>query len=289
VLVLGVVFPKPTLLALGILVAAACFVLFFPSRPEWFFYLVIVTSGLDYFGIIATSQTYNVTYFQFALLLAIASYVAYAAMNQQWDLPGTRASMPFLALWGMAAFSLLYCASWQDGVVLVIRILFLGILSFLTVLVVRTKPKMAQTVFFLLATAVVVSVMATYQLVMDKEFLPPELANQFGHGVNRAEGTFANANWMAAFVMIGPVLSLSSVVEEDDCRRGGGILRSWTLGVFLPKRVALYGHRDWLGAFSERQVQGLLEVHTFGPAIGAIALLDVSARRAVLFTPQVFS
>ena len=213
IVVMGMLFPWLTLAGIGGLMGLSFLVLFVPSRPEWFYYLVIMTSALDYFGTIMTGQTFNLTYFHVTLLLTIASYITYAIMNQRWTFPVTRFNMPFLAFWGMALFSLFYCANWKAGAIMCIRLFFLAILFFLTVLIVRTKPKMQWTIFFLLFTVVAISVIATYQLVTNREFLPPELANRFGHGINRAEGTFANANWMAAFVMIGTILSFSFLLN----------------------------------------------------------------------------
>ena len=108
IVVMGMLFPGLTLAGIGGLIGLTFLLLFVPSRPEWFYYLVIATSALDYFGTIMTGKTFNLTYFHVALLFTVASYVTYAIMNQRWEFPITKFNMPFLAFWGMALFSLFY-------------------------------------------------------------------------------------------------------------------------------------------------------------------------------------
>jgi len=211
--VLGIVFPGLTLMGLGAIMGLAFLVVFVPTRPEIFYTLVIATSALDYFGTISSFGDYSVTCFHVALLLTIVSYVTHSVLNRRWEFPSTGFNAPFLAFWGLAVFSLFYSADPRAGAIEVVRLLFLGVLFFLTVLIVRSKPKMQWMVFLLLLTVVAMSVIATYQLVANKDFLPSEFASRFGHGVNRSEGTFANANWLAAFVMIGTIVGFSFLLN----------------------------------------------------------------------------
>lgn len=213
VMAVAIVLPELTMRAAACLIGLGLIACFAPTRPEYFYALAVFCSGLDYFGIVGTAEHYFVTLFQFALLLAIASYATFAVLNRSVGFPRTRFNLPFLVYGGLATFSLLYAADWVAGAVWVVRFFFLGGLFFLTILVARNKEHLATITFVLLLTVAVVSVIAVYQLVMNKEFLPPELANKLGHGVNRAEGTFANANWMAAFVMIGTIVSFSFLVN----------------------------------------------------------------------------
>ena len=194
-----------------------------PIEPTLGVVIVIITSGLDILAIITKTDTghdteLRLTYFHFALMLLIVSTVLNLLLRRRTMLPSLSLWLPLVMMTVVYCFSLIYTPAFFFGAVQFVRVFALSLICFVVILTINSPNKIYIVTFVMLVTALSVSILTLYQLFTQGSFFAPlvvKVATVMGLPVYRSTGTFSNPNKLAAFLMIGVIISFGLVFIKE--------------------------------------------------------------------------
>ncbi len=217
-------FAQPvTLIYYAAILLVPVFILLLPIEPTIGLVAMIVTTGLDYFGVIAFSkeaQYSRFTYFHIAIALTMVSTVLNMIARKRFTIPSFNIFPPLLCFIVMYAisFSRTVPGAATDGLITLARVALLSCVIFVVAININSRRKVAVIAASMIFTTLVLSGMTLYQIFNEGTFFAPiviKVANTIGLPVFRASATFTNPNSLACFMMVGAVVSFALIFHKD--------------------------------------------------------------------------
>lgn len=190
----------------GLVFISLLFIL--PYFPQIGFPLMIITSGLDFLSRFDLPWV-TVTLFQVAWVTTFLFFIGNTLLRRRSQLPSTELTLPLLTFFLIISFSMIYTPNIEPGLLEFARTFCLSLLVLMAVSLINEKKDVYWIAMSFLLITVFVSMVAAFQVTTNRHFLPTGAIKALGRGMYRAEGTFANPNTFAAFIMCGVVISFT--------------------------------------------------------------------------------
>lgn len=186
-----------------------------PLEPCFGIALMVLTTGLDFLGIIAedkSAQYMKFTYFHVATLLTFASAGTNLILRKKTTIPSINIWPPLLIFLVMYTVSLIRTPYINDALFTVARVMMLSLSVLVIVLNVDKVWKVFIVAGAMIAVPLSVAILTLHQLYTEGSFFAPiviKVANAIGLPVFRSTGTFTNPNNLACYLMVGVILAFS--------------------------------------------------------------------------------
>ncbi len=186
-----------------------------PLEPNVGIAIMVLTSGLDFLGVIAedtSAQYMKFTYFHIATLITFVSAAMNLILQKKTTIPSIDIWPPLIFFLVMYALSLTRTPYINDALFTMARVFMLSLVVVVIVLHVNKPWKVLFVTGAMIAAPLTVAVITLYQLYTEGTFFAPiviKVANAIGLPVFRSTGTFRNPNNLACYLMIGVTLVFS--------------------------------------------------------------------------------
>lgn len=210
---------------------------------------VIATTALDITGqlIKETGIGIPVTGFHLSLMLMSIGIFTNTCLRRRFTFPAFELKGPLFLLWGSMAFSLTYTPALAEGTVGVMRTLALIAFLYGTQVMIDTRPAVNLVVIALGASMVGGAVLAVFQMLSEKFYLPASFVIAVGANAPRATGTFHNPNTFGTFLMCGVVFLFALLVNHRFAKWKGLYLLA-CLGAAGAGLVMTFSRSNWVAA-----------------------------------------
>jgi O-antigen ligase len=219
ILVMALTLSSKILLSLLVFAVGVPIFLCLPVYPQIILPLMIVTTALDFGGVVIKgirvlgSIETPVTAFHLAGGAGIIFCAASILWKKRTLLPRVKIIIPLALFLSLIGISSLYAPEKSAAVFSFFRILFLSLVIFLTVILVQSKKIVTLVLISFIGCAVVTAAAGTYQAISAQYFLPAEFMREIGMGFTRATATFTNPNAFATFLMAAAVISFALLIN----------------------------------------------------------------------------
>lgn len=186
-----------------------------PLEPTCGLAIMVLTTGLDFLGVIAedkSAQYYKFTFFHLAAILTFISTGTNLILRKKTTIPSANIWPPLIMFLVMYSVSLIRTPYINDALFTCARVLMLSISVLIIMLTVDRRWKVGFVFVMMMLVPLGVAIVTVYQLFAEGSFFAPiviKIANAIGLPVYRSTGTFTNPNSLACFLMVGVVLSFA--------------------------------------------------------------------------------
>ncbi len=230
-------------------------IIIIPLEPCLGLALMILTTGLDFLGVIAkdtSAQYLRFTYFHLATLVTFASAATNLILQKKITIPSINIWPPLIIFLIMYAVSLTRTPNINDALFTMARVFMLSLTVVVIVLSVNKRWKVLFVTGTMIAVPLAVAIITLYQLYTEGSFFAPiviKVANAIGLPVFRSTGTFTNPNNLACYLMIGVVLTFSLMFIRNVPKLGRLLLLAILIVITLGL-IASFSRGGWLSTIA---------------------------------------
>lgn len=188
------------------------FLVLLPVHPTLGILAMIFATGMDFLGVIAETRLpmkFDFTYFHVALLVTFIATFLNMILKRSLYFPSLELWAPLLLFNLSVGLSLIYTPNFIVGSWMFVRILAMGLLTWMVVQIVNRKWQVSAIMWVMILVPFGVSILSIYQLFTQGSFYSEivyRTASALGMQIYRATGTFANPNYLGCFLMVGVIV-----------------------------------------------------------------------------------
>jgi O-antigen ligase len=192
-----------------------------PLEPTVGLAIMVLTTGLDFLGVIAedkSAQFHKLTFFHLAIILTFISTGTNLILRKKTTIPSANIWPPLIVFLVMYAVSLIRTPYINDALLTCARVIMLSMCVLIIMLIVDRTWKVGFVFGMMMLVPLGVAIVTLYQLFAEGSFFAPiviKVANAIGLPVYRSTGTFTNPNSLACFLMVGVVLSFALMFAKS--------------------------------------------------------------------------
>lgn len=194
------------------IVVVPLFIVLIPLEPVIGLAVMVVMTGMDYFGVVASdpSEIYlKLTWFHLVMVLTFISSFTNIIIKKQTTIPSLSVWPPLIVFLTMYCVSLYRTPNMQDALITFVRVVMLSQIILMIVLCIETRWHVFIMVGAIMLASLVISGVTLWQMFSEGSFFAPiviKMANALGLPVFRSTGTFLNPNGLACYLMNGFIL-----------------------------------------------------------------------------------
>lgn len=193
------------------MMAIAGFIYALYLMPSFWIYLMIISSGLDYWGVLFG----GITLFHVSYVLGVFSIASYLLFNPEFKFriytPINKYVYTYI---GVAALSLIYSPNLESGAFFIVIttalfLMYLGIVNFIT-----TKTHYIISFLILAGLNLFISLLTMYQIMYENVLYigKATVTSSTGDKIWRASGTFDDPNVTASFLIVGLIIAIGILI-----------------------------------------------------------------------------
>ena len=192
-----------------------------PLEPTVGLAIMVLTTGLDFLGVIAedkSAQFHKLTFFHLAIILTFISTGTNLILRKKTTIPSANIWPPLIVFLVMYAVSLIRTPYINDALLTCARVIMLSMCVLIIMLIVDRTWQVGFVFGMMMLVPLGVAIVTLYQLFAEGSFFAPiviKVANAIGLPVYRSTGTFTNPNSLACFLMVGVVLSFALMFAKS--------------------------------------------------------------------------
>ncbi len=242
-----------TIAMFGVILVAPILLILIPVEPVLTIPFLFIATGLHFFALITKREGtwYNLTYFHIAAFLTLLSVLGNMMVKRKKTIPSSTLYAPFITFLVIIAVSLIYTPNFIDGFMELARLVVLFAIALAMIISIDSKWKVKFTMVSYVIIPLLVSLYTVYDIMTGGEFYKSQVikvATELGIHVYRSTGTFYNPNDLAAFLMVGIMVSFGLLFVKE-MRISLKVILFVFLIISSAGLIASFSRGAWLATF----------------------------------------
>ena len=212
--------------------------------------VIIATTALDSAGrvIQTTALGVPVTGFHLSFVLLCVALASHIFLQKRRTFPPLEIQAPLMLFLGCMAVSLTYSPNQPEATISFFRIAFLALFLYITQILIDSRRVLNLTIASLGIVLTGASVLAVFQIISERFYLPASVVSSVGANMPRASGTYHNPNIFGTFLAVG-ILFMAGIFLVPKLRWWKRLLLLLAIGLGATALVITFSRGNWVALF----------------------------------------
>ncbi len=251
----------------ALVIALVLALLFLTIYPWLVLPVIIVTTALDSAGRVIQTTAFgvSVTGFHLSFVLLCVALASHIFLQKRRIFPPLEIQAPLVLFLGCMAVSLTYSPNQPEATISFFRIVFLALFLYLTQILIDSRRVLNLTIASLGIVLTGASILAVFQIISERFYLPASVVSSVGANMPRASGTYHNPNIFGTFLAVS-ILFMAGIFLVPKLRWWKRCLLLLAIGLGATALVITFSRGSWVALF-----------------VGVVALLFLAGKLRYLF------
>ena len=212
--------------------------------------VIIATTALDSAGrvIQTTALGLPVTGFHLSFVLLCVALASHIFLQKRRTFPPLEIQAPLMLFLGCMAVSLTYSPNQPEATISFFRIAFLALFLYITQILIDSRRVLNLTIASLGVVLTGASILAVFQIISERFYLPASVVSSVGANMPRASGTYHNPNIFGTFLVVG-ILFMAGIFLVPKLRWWKRLLLLLAIGLGSTALVITFSRGNWVALF----------------------------------------
>lgn len=212
--------------------------------------VIIATTALDSAGrvIQTTALGLPVTGFHLSFVLLCVALASHIFLQKRRTFPPLEIQAPLILFLGCMAVSLTYSPNQPEATISFFRIAFLALFLYITQILIDSRRVLNLTIASLGVVLTGASILAVFQIISERFYLPASVVSSVGANMPRASGTYHNPNIFGTFLVVG-ILFMAGIFLVPKLRWWKRLLLLLAIGLGSTALVITFSRGNWVALF----------------------------------------